>query len=322
MTQRLGVLTLAGILFAIALAACARIIGIEDLPEVPPDARPDATSSMDGPANALWDAITGANDYKDWAPFPGHEGVVAFAGHGASHRRAFANATAFGDLAGFPDGSILVTEDLVSAEPMDLATITVMQKQGSTWYWARFDPEGNHDVAGTTDDPGAASCVSSGCHGDMAGSKNDHVFLNNEAQEAAALYAEITMAGAEYTTWPGFGDASSPAVEPDGSGGVHGPFNRTFINDIANLDEAGLPNGSILVEEALSAADAAMLLSITIMRKEAGIDAVNQDWFYAQLGPDGKVQLAGTWGANNVGCSLSGCHDATYTGGDFVYGND
>jgi hypothetical protein len=328
MTRSVSLAPVAGILVAIALAACAQIIGIEDLPELLPDARPDATPGMDGRADdghadALWDAISGANDYKYWSPFPGHEGVVAYTGHGATHRRAFVNETAFGDLAGLPDGSILVAEDLTSADPMDLAAITVMQKQGSVWYWARFDPEGNHDVAGTTDEPGAAPCVSSGCHGDMAASKSDYVFLNNEAQDAAALYAEITMAGAEYTTWPGFGDASSPEIEPDTSGGIHGVYNRTFINDIANLDEAGLPNGSILVEEALGDADAATLLSITIMRKEAGIDAMNQDWFYAELGPDGKVQLAGTLGANNVRCSLSGCHIAGGgTGGDFVFGNN
>jgi hypothetical protein len=91
-----------------------------------------------------------------------------------------------GDLAAMPDGSILVKENLTSADPADLAAITVMQKQGSTWYWARFAPDGSHDVAGTTDEPSAAPCVSSGCHGDMAGSKDDYVFLNNEAQDAAA----------------------------------------------------------------------------------------------------------------------------------------
>lgn len=323
MTRRACVATLVGILAGIVLAACAQILGIEDLPETP-DEPLDAMPGMDGsaaPADALWQAITGANDYKDWLQFPGHEGVVAFAGHGATHRRVFANTTAAGDLAGLPDGSILVNEDLTSAEPADLATITVMQKQGSTWYWARFDPDGNHDVAGTTDDPGAAPCLSSGCHGNMAASKNDHVFLNNEAQDAAALYAEITMAGAEYTMWPGFG-ASSPEVRPDGSGGEHGPFMRTFINDIADLDEAGLPSGSILVTDTFSDAGASMLLSINVMRKEPGADPMNQDWFYARLGADGRVQLAGTLGANNVRCAETMCHDdSSFTGGDFVFGN-
>jgi hypothetical protein len=307
-----------------------------DPPGDRPDAstRPDAMGSPDGgdpgapdaapsPADALWKAISGANDYTKWAPFPGHEGVAEYTGHGATHRRAFVNETAAGDLAGMPDGSILVKENLTAADatdPANLAAITVMQKQGSTWYWARFAPDGSYDVAGTTDEPGAAPCVSSGCHGDMAGSKNDYVFLNNEAQDAATIYAEITAAGDVYTGWQGFG-AGTPAIKMDTTFGTHGSFNRTFINDVANGNEQNLADDSILVKENLTANDAAALDAITVMKKIAGIDPDNDDWFYVKLGPDGKVQLAGTLGANAVGCTTTGCHDATSTDGDFVYGN-
>lgn len=294
--------------------------GTTDAMGAPPDGDPGAPDAAPDPAAALWEAISGANDYKTWPEFPGHAGVVPYTGHGATHRRAFVNDTAAGDLVGLPDGSILVKENLTSEDPADLAAITVMQKQGSSWYWARFKTDGTHDVAGLTDDPSAAPCVSSGCHGDMVGSKADYVFLNNEAQDAAALYAEITAAGAEYTTWPGFG-AAAPVVEPDGSGGAHGSFNRTFINDIADNNERNLADDSILVKENLSANDAAALVGITIMKKVADIDATNDDWFYAKLGPDGKVQLAGTLGANAVGCTDVGCHEAGTTGGDFVFSN-
>jgi hypothetical protein len=287
-----------------------------------PDANPGAPDAAPDPAGTLWAAITGANDYKGWSPFPGHAGVRAYTGHGATHRRAFVNDTARDNLADFADGSIIVKENLTSEDPADLAAITVMQRQGSTWYWVRFMPDGTHDVAGTTDDPSAAPCVSSGCHGDMTGSRNDYVFLNNEAQDAAAVYAAITATGDEYTTWTGFG-AVAPAIKPDTTFGTHGSFNRTLINDVAEGNENNLADGSILVKENLSANDATALVGITVMKKTAGIDAENEDWFYAELGPDGKVRLAGTRGANAVRCADSGCHDAVNTGGgDFVYGND
>jgi hypothetical protein len=315
------------------LGACEGDGGGGDPPGDRPDAStgPDAMGSPDGgdpgapdaapnPADALWKAISGGNDYKNWAPFPGHEGVVAYTGHGATHRRAFVNETAAGDLEAMPDGSILVKENLTSEDPTDLAAITVMQKQGDTWYWARFMPDGSYDVAGTTDEPSAAPCVSSGCHGDMANSKDDYVFLNNEAQDAAAIYDQITAAADLYTTWPGFGQGA-PAIKQDGSGGAHGAFNRTFINVIADGNERNLADDSILVKENLTANDAAALDAITVMKKIAGRDPDNDDWFYAKLGPDGKVQLAGTLSANAVSCTASLCHEAASTGGDFVHGN-
>lgn len=291
-----------------------------DAMESRPDADPGAPDAAPDPAADLWEAITGANDYKEWAGFPGHEGVVPYTGHGATHRRAFVNTTAAGDLAAMPDGSIIVKENLTSDNPADLAAITVMQKQGATWYWARFMPDGSHDVAGTTEDPSAAPCVSSGCHGDMAAAKDDYVFLNNEAQDAADIYAEITAE--EYRAWVGFGTATPP-IKADTTFGTHGAYNRTFINDVADGNENNLADGSILVKENLTANDATALEAITVMKKIAGRDPDNEDWFYAKLGPDGKVQLAGTLNANRVGCTSSGCHTAADTGSqDFVYGND
>ena len=287
-----------------------------------PDAQPGAPDAAPDPAAALWQAITGGNDYKNWPGFPGHEGVVASADHGVTHRRAFINETAAADLDGLPDGSILVKENLTSESPTDLAAITVMQKQGDDWYWVRFMPDGSHDVAGTTDDPAAAPCVASGCHGDLARNQDDYVFLNNEAQDAADIYAAITAVSDQYTTWEGFGaGAGTPPIEPDGSGGAHGMYNRAFVNDVANDDEQNLPDDSVLVKENFSANDAAALEGITIMKKIADVDPGNGDWFYVKLGPDGKVQLAGTLTDNAVSCTDSGCHDAAGTGGDFVFSN-
>jgi hypothetical protein len=287
-----------------------------------PDANPAGPDAAPDPAADLWAAITGANDYKNWSPFPGHAGVRPYTGHGATHRRVFVNDTARGDLADLASGSIIVKENLTSDSTADLAAITAMQKQGSTWYWARFMPNGTHDVAGTTDDPSAGPCVSSGCHGDMAGTQNDYVFLNGEAQDAAAIYAELTASNDPYTDWAGFG-AAAPEIKPDITFGEHGSFNRTLINDIADGNESNLANGSILVKQHLSANDAEALVGITVMKKITDIDPANRDWFYAELGPDGKVRLAGTLDANAVTCASSGCHDAASTGGgDFVYGND
>jgi hypothetical protein len=303
-----------------------------------PDARPgtDAAPGTDGPVNpgdpdasvdpaeALWRAISGANDYKSWSEFPGHEGVVAYTGHGATHRRAFVNTTAGNDLAALPDGSILVKENLSSDDPADLAAITVMQKQGDTWFWAKFSPTGDAELADTTEGLAGTGCVAAACHGDMATSENDLVFLNNEAQTAAGIYAEITAD--DYTAWVGFG-VDTPVVTADTTGGLHGgAFLRTFINDEADRNQNNLVDGSILVLENLTNQDptaANALATITVMKSIGGVDIPNDDWFYARLGADGKVQFAGTLGQNNVYCASGACHgNADLTGGDFVYRND
>ena len=302
-----------------------------------PDARPraDAAPGTDGsnpgdpdastdPAAALWEAIDG---YESWAPFPGFEGVAEYTGHGATHRRAFVNPTAANDLAGLADGSILVKENLTSDNPDDLAAITVMQKQGDTWFWARYKPDGTYDVAGTTEELGAEGCLAAGCHGDLATSQNDYVFLNNNAQTAAAIYGEITVATDLYTEWVGFGVAT-PVVTADTTGGLHGgTFLRTFINGVADSNERNLADGSVLVLENLTSADpaaAGALATLSVMKKIPDLDPENDDWFYATLGADGKVKFAGTLGQNNASCGgSSGCHgDAVLTNGDFVIRND
>lgn len=302
-----------------------------------PDARPrvDAAPGSDGsdpgapdasvdPAAALWEAIDG---YDTWAPFPGFEGVAAYTGHGATHRRAFVNPTAANDLAALADGSILIKENLTSDNPDDLDAITVMQKQGDTWFWAAFKPDGTANVAGTTEDLAGQGCVAAGCHGDLATSENDYVFLNNQAQTAAAIYGEITVAADLYTAWAGFGNLDTPVVVADTTGGLHGgTFLRTFINGVAEGNERNLADGSVLVLENLTNEDpaaAGALATLSVMKKIPDVDADNQDWFYATLGADGKVKFAGTVGTNGVSCASSACHGSDIlTNGDFVIRND
>jgi hypothetical protein len=314
------------------LGACRGESGGNDGPDARPgvDAAPgpdgsgpgDPDASVD-PAGALWEAIDG---YETWTPFPGFEGVVEYTGHGATHRRAFVNTTAENDLAGLADGSILIKENLTSDNPDDLEAITVMQKQGDTWFWVAFKPDGTYDVAGTTEELAGQGCVAAACHGDMAASESDFVFLNNQAQTAAAIYTEITVAADVYTTWVGFGVAT-PEVKADTTGGLHGgTFLRTFINDVADGNERNLADGSILALENLSNEDpaaAGALATISVMKKIPDIDAQNEDWFYATLGADGKVKFAGTLGQNNASCASGACHGNTaLAGNDFVFGNE
>jgi hypothetical protein len=322
-TKSLISISLTGFLF---LGACGDDGGNTgpDTPDAatnpPTDGAPAPDAPGADPAAALWNAISGANDYTAWAGFPGHEGVAAYTGHGATHRRAFVNDVAAGDLAGMPDGSIIVKENLTAEDPTALAAITVMRKQGADWYWARFMPDGTYDVAGTTAELASAGCVAAACHGDLLGSKDDYVFLNNEAQDAAQIYTDVTAMD-DYTAWLGFGTATTPPpVEADASGGAHGAFNRTFLNDIGDGNERNLADGTIIVKENYSP-DENTMVAITVMAKITDIDAANENWFYAKLSPTGEVQLAGTLGANNVGCALNGCHDAA-AGNDFVFAND
>ncbi len=296
----------------------------------------DAAMQSDAPAvspgEELFALISGDNDYTDWNGFPGFSDVIAYEGHGTSHRRVFVNTTAEGDIANLPDGSIIVKENLTNMDPDAagaLDSITVMQRKGTDWFWGKFAPDGTVQVEGLSDEV-TGGCTSAACHGDTAGTGDDYSFLNNQAVEAGTLAATLwdtisadNNGSLEYTTWNDFGSAA-PAVAPRESNG-HGPsFKRVFINDTAEGDEANLPAGSILVKEELEGDDAATaeVVGITVMQKIQDFDTDGDDWLWAKYNPDGSMILVKGY-KDIVGCTNDACHgDSTGTAGDYVFLNN
>ncbi|WP_053333160.1 cytochrome P460 family protein [Haliangium ochraceum] len=282
----------------------------------------DIDAGGDGAA-ALWAMVS---DYATWDEFPNHGGVVAYQGHGAEYRQVFVNDTAKGDLAAMPDGSIIVKTNLTADDATAVAAITVMMRDGDDWVWARFDPSGTDDVYGTTDELNGMGCVAGACHGDMDGTDQDYVFLNNDAQAAGAAYAEMTAAGAEYDTFDSF---FGNAVEIFETVPAHGDYARVYVNETGADDSANLPMGSLIVKENLKGADEnnVTLDSYTIMQKIAEDDDESKNWLFAKLTTEGKVTVASTpeqLGDN--GCTRSDCHGSMQgtgsTGGDYVFGNN
>ena len=94
-------------------------------------------------------------------------------------------------------------------------------------------------------------------------------------------------------------------VQPHG--GTHGgaPFVQIWFNDLAESNHGStIPDGGISVKETYDAEDGEAL-KIFVMKKIAGYDEANGDWFYARYSTDGSVDTSGQ--AAIGGCA--GCHN-------------
>lgn len=76
-----------------------------------------------------------------------------------------------------------------------------------------------------------------------------------------------------------------------------------------------LPPGSILVKENFSRNDRASLEGITVMKRIAGYDPDNEDWFFARYSAGGSLTHAGKV------AMCSDCHSSA-DGDDFSFLND
>jgi hypothetical protein len=95
----------------------------------------------------------------------------------------------------------------------------------------------------------------------------------------------------------------------------HGKFVATYINDVADGNQAAPPMGSILVKENYRSEDPSTLDSLTVMKRITGYDPDNDDWFWARYKADGTVTHSG-----RVEMCID-CHfDAR--GDEFVFLND
>ena len=104
-------------------------------------------------AEELWSRIHDL-DYRSFARAPGYESRRdSDAPHGGAVD-IYVNAVVASSLAGetalsaWPDGSRIVKDGW---DGDDLALVAVMEKRGSSWYWAEYDAEGSADYSGSPD---------------------------------------------------------------------------------------------------------------------------------------------------------------------------
>ncbi len=94
----------------------------------------------------------------------------------------------------------------------------------------------------------------------------------------------------------------------------HGALLTTYANEAAHAavtnKSGSMPAGAVIVKENFM--PDSMLAAITVMYKVNGYDPANNNWFWAKLGPDGAVEVAG----RGQGCIA--CH-AAQRGNDFVF---
>jgi len=131
------------------------------------------------------------------------------------------------------------------------------------------------------------------------------------APSAEQLFRMVTETD-PFEQWAQFPEA----VGTVDSAAPHGPMARIFINaQVENAMDGGtlpLPDGSIIVKENLGQSTSEKAEAWTIMWKVAGFDADNNDWFWANITPDGEVGAEG----RIDGCIS--CHSGAQTN-DYVF---
>lgn len=96
----------------------------------------------------------------------------------------------------------------------------------------------------------------------------------------------------------------------------HGPMSRVWINgqvEAALTNFTGqLPDGAIIVKENVGSSSQVTEAALTVMWKVAGFDPANNDWFWANMTPDGQIVAEGKL------LSCTACHGAARNN-DFVF---
>ncbi len=115
-----------------------------------------------------------------------------------------------------------------------------------------------------------------------------------------------------YQQWAQFSDyqGTLPSALP------HGPMSRVFINGVVESAledfDGSLPDGSIIVKENVCTSPEVTEAALTVMWKVAGFDPNNNDWFWANMTPDGQIMAEGKVTA------CAACHGGARAN-DFVF---
>ena len=139
------------------------------------------------------------------------------------------------------------------------------------------------------------------------------------AEFAASFWKYLYKADATYRSWRSPGKTA--VLNADGP---HGPFGRTFLNDLADRNLSQLPTGSVLVREEYGA-DGQTLRNISVMYRAKGADPKNGNWYWMLYQPDGKLARTPAEQGNReiagrVGRCIE-CHRQA-SNRDFVFVND
>lgn len=125
------------------------------------------------------------------------------------------------------------------------------------------------------------------------------------------LFRRITETD-PFENWTRFPDAQGILV----SNPPHGPMSEVFINDVVEAalgDFTGaLPADAIIVKRNIGEDPQITEAKLTVMWKVPDFDPDNNDWFWANISPDGEIAAEG----KVAGCM--GCHGGARAN-DFVF---
>lgn len=114
--------------------------------------------------------------------------------------------------------------------------------------------------------------------------------LTQKQITAESLWTRITKEDdyKKYSFWPDH-KGMQPGRAP------HGPFHKIFINDVIlssiPMTNKIVPEGGMIVKEGYDADQE--LSRISVMVKVKDYDSNDNNWFWAQYYPDGKVESSG-----------------------------
>ena len=167
------------------------------------------------------------------------------------------------------------------------------------------------------EDNGGTMAESDGTDGTMTDSGGtDGATTDPDGTEAPTptgveLFA-IIMQDDPYQDWGQFPDfqGTLPSALP------HGPMSRVFINSevesILDAFDGALPDGSIIVKENVGVDPSVTEAALTVMWKVTGFDPDNNDWFWANMTPQGEIVAEGAVPA------CAACHGGARAN-DFIF---
>jgi hypothetical protein len=133
----------------------------------------------------------------------------------------------------------------------------------------------------------------------------------DDVPSGAKLFTRISQDD-PYHNWAQFPDhqGTFPSVLP------HGPISQVFINSVVegalNNFAGALADGSIIVKENVGIDPSVTEAALTVMWKVAGFDPDNNDWFWANMTPEGEIVAEGKVAA------CAACHGGARAN-DFVF---
>jgi hypothetical protein len=87
------------------------------------------------------------------------------------------------------------------------------------------------------------------------------------------------------------GDFFTRMSQPADSGSVHGKVRIWYSNNVMDLPTSGpfvVPEGTVAIKDEFDASNA-VIVKVVMVKKPAGYDPANQDWYYEARNPDHSI---------------------------------